>query len=336
MVPVVASRPQQPVAGRYLLLDQVGAGAMGTVWRAWDLRERRHVAAKLLTRRDGPGLDPTSDPLLLRFVREQSLRIQHPHVLSPTGWAAEDDRVVFTMQLVRGGTLGQLLARHGPLPSDYVAVLVEQLLEALGAVHAAGFVHRDVKPANLLLEPSGSDRPHLWLGDFGVAVRVRDEVRLTQVPEVVGTDGYIAPEATSGALPDPRHDLYAVGVVAVEALAGLRATPVTDVRPGPLAALLRALVASDPADRPESAAAALSWLRQCGVPAGTPWRAAARVPSVPTRAPAATPRRAPGATPPVLTLAARGRHRVSRTRIAICCFTAAAVADVIAAGLLVI
>lgn len=273
------------VAGRYVLLDQVGAGASGTVWRAWDKRERRYVAAKLLGR-DGVVADPLHDPLLLRFVREQGLRVRHPHVLSPTGWAAEDDRVVFTMQLVRGGTLEQLLAEHGRLPAAYVAVLLAQLLDALAAVHAAGVVHRDVKPANLLLEPTGDGRPHLLLGDFGVATRPADDLRLTTGPGWVGTDGYVAPEARIGAPPDARHDLYAAGVVATLALTGRRAGPPT----GPLAPLLAGLTAEDPNRRPATADTALALLRATGLPDHAPWTAGQwtagpRWPSVPARVP---------------------------------------------------
>ena len=107
-------------------------------------------------------------------------------------------------------------------------MLLDQLLQALDAVHAAGIVHRDVKPANLLLEPGG---PHLRLGDFGVAVPV-DDVRLTRAPGAVGTDGYMAPEQEAGALPDPRQDLYAAGVVAGQLLGGRLPPPVPTVRSG--------------------------------------------------------------------------------------------------------
>src|SRR5688500_13130030 len=101
-----------PLAGRYDLIDQVGAGAMGSVWRARDLRTGELVAAKVLGAHDSG--------MLLRFVREQAVRIAHPHVVAPTGWAAEDHRVVFAMDLVRGGSLEALRAEHGPLPPSYV------------------------------------------------------------------------------------------------------------------------------------------------------------------------------------------------------------------------
>ena len=200
-----------PLAGRYVLLDQVGTGGMGSVWRARDLRSGELVAAKVLGAHDSA--------MLLRFVREQSLRIRHPHLLTPSGWAADDHRVVFGMDLVRGGSLDELLTENGALPASYVGVLLDQLLQALAAVHTAGVVHRDVKPANLLLEPTSAGPPFLRLGDFGVAVPVED-VRLTRGPAVVGTDGYLAPEQVAGAAPDPRQDLYAAGVVATQLLTG--------------------------------------------------------------------------------------------------------------------
>jgi serine/threonine-protein kinase len=249
-----------PLAGRYVLIDQIGAGGMGSVWRAWDLRQERFVAAKVLGRHDGD--------LLLRFVREQSVRIQHPHVLAPSGWAAEDDLVVLTMDLVHGGSVQALLERHGPLPEGFVAVVLDQALQALEAIHAAGVVHRDIKPANLLLEATGAGRPVVRVADFGVATLVHD-VRLTRVPGVVGTDGYLAPEQVRGAPPDPRQDLYAAGVVAVQLLTGLaprREPPHVCPPPGRLRPLLDALTSPDPDQRPTSAAVALDLLRRLGAP----------------------------------------------------------------------
>ena len=260
-----------PLAGRYLLIDQIGAGGMGAVWRAWDLRTRQLVAAKVLGRHDGG--------MLLRFVREQSVRIQHPHVVAPRGWAAEDGLVVLTMDLVRGGSVRTLLDGHGPLPEDFVTVVLDQTLQALAAIHGAGVVHRDVKPANLLLEATGTGRPVVRVADFGVAV-VLDDVRLTDVPGAVGTHGYMAPEQGLGAAPDPRQDLYAAGVVAVEMLTGLDPRRRHGVPPGRLQPLLATLTSPDPDRRPRSAAAALDLLRRLGVPAGAPWQADLRAPRV--------------------------------------------------------
>jgi eukaryotic-like serine/threonine-protein kinase len=253
--------------GRYLLVDPIAEGGMGSVWRAWDAQRREYVAAKLLR--------PADAGSLLRFVREQSLRVSHPHVVAPTGWAAQDDQVLLTMDLVRGGSVTDLLRDYGTVPVPYGAVLVDQLLQALTAVHERGIVHRDVKPSNLLLEPTGRDRPVLRLADFGIAA-VLDEPRMTQTDVVLGSPGYLAPEVAWAAEPDVRQDLYGVGVVAVRLLAGAAAVPAgaaatvaAECPAGvaePLWAVVRALTALSPQDRPVSAAAAREvWLEAVAV-----------------------------------------------------------------------
>ncbi|MFG3130717.1 protein kinase [Streptomyces tendae] len=200
-------------AGRYELVDPIGRGGVGAVWRAWDHRRRRYVAAKVLQQRDAHSL--------LRFVREQALRIDHPHVLAPASWAADDDQVLFTMDLVTGGSLVHLVGDYGPLPPDFVCTLLDQLLSGLAAVHGEGVVHRDIKPANLLLEATGTGRPRLRLSDFGIAMRL-GEPRLTETNLVVGTPGYLAPEQMMGSEPDFPADLFAVGLVALYLLEGAK------------------------------------------------------------------------------------------------------------------
>ncbi|MFF1359064.1 serine/threonine-protein kinase [Streptomyces sp. NPDC058297] len=200
-------------AGRYELADPIGRGGTGAVWRAWDHRRRRYVAAKVLLQSDAH--------TLLRFVREQALRIDHPHVLAPASWAADDDKVLFTMDLVAGGSLAHLIGDYGPLPPSFVCLLLDQLLAGLTAVHAEGVVHRDIKPANILLEATGTARPHLRLSDFGIAMR-KGEPRLTENDYVVGTPGYFAPEQAMGGEPDFPADLFAVGLVALYLLQGAR------------------------------------------------------------------------------------------------------------------
>ncbi|WP_262414505.1 serine/threonine-protein kinase [Streptomyces sp. ST1015] len=200
-------------AGRYELVDPIGRGGVGAVWRAWDHRRRRYVAAKVLQQSDAHSL--------LRFVREQALRIDHPNVLAPASWAADDDKVLFTMDLVSGGSLVHLIGDYGPLPPPFVCVLVDQLLAGLAAVHAEGVVHRDIKPANILLEATGTARPRLRLSDFGISMRL-GEPRLTDTNLVVGTPGYIAPEQLLGADPDFPADLFAVGLVALYLLEGTK------------------------------------------------------------------------------------------------------------------
>lgn len=230
---------------------------MGSVWRARDERTGDEVAVKVLGR---PG-----SALLARFVREQAVRVRHPHVVAPHGWAAEDDLVVLAMELVRGGSVADLLREHGPLDAGTVAALVEQLLLGLGAVHAAGLVHRDVKPANLLLEATPGGAPHLRLGDFGVAAPVADR-RFTTVPGAIGTDGYMAPEQARGAAPDPTQDLYAVGRVALELITGLPPLQQGAIPSHPLRPLLERLLVADPEQRLVSADAALRLLRRLPVP----------------------------------------------------------------------
>ncbi|MGW6054420.1 serine/threonine-protein kinase [Streptomyces sp. NPDC055189] len=198
-------------AGRYVLVDELGRGAFGVVHRAWDIREQRYVAAKMLQQSQAHNL--------LRFVREGATRIEHPHVVAPSGWAAADDKVLIAMDLVGGGTLASLLGDYGPLPPRYVLMLVDQVLAGLETVHAQRIVHRDIKPGNLLLEATGLETPRVRIGDFGLAYQGGD-IRITHVDQIIGTPGYIAPEQYEGAEPEPQFDLFAVGVVALYLLQG--------------------------------------------------------------------------------------------------------------------
>lgn len=243
--------------GRYELLDAIGDGGMGTVWRVRDHRTGEVLAAKVLRQSDAVSL--------LRFVRETAVRVCHPHVLAPIAWAGEDDKVLFTMPVVDGGSVRDLVVGAGPLPPLLVAELLRQLLEGLEAVHAAGIVHRDVKPANLLLAATGSARPHLYLGDFGIAVE-EGAPRLTTTEVVVGTPGFIAPELERGAVPSVASDLYAAGMVAAVLLTGRRgddrgeAATLLGGTPPALSRVVTALTAVDPQRRPASAAEARALL----------------------------------------------------------------------------
>lgn len=244
-------------SGRYELLDPLGEGGMASVWRVWDDREQRVVAAKVLRQSDAVSL--------LRFVREQAVRVASPHVLTPLGWAGEDDRVLFTMPIVDGGSAASLVGDYGPLPPALVVELLRQLLQALTTVHDARLVHRDVKPANLLLVATGRGRPHLLLSDFGIAVDL-DGPRLTHTGGFVGTPGFVAPETFSGAEPSAQADLYAAGQVGLHLLSGAegRADEPAARRPPAVTdavwRLLLDLTAEDPAARPRSARAALTRL----------------------------------------------------------------------------
>ena len=243
-------------AGRYELIDLIGEGGMGTVWLALDRKTGQHVAAKVLRQSDAG--------TLLRFVREQSVRIHDPHVVAPLGWAGEDDRVLFTMPVIRGGSVATLVGDCGALPPLLVAEVLRQILAGLAAVHAAGIIHRDIKPANILLDATGTARPHAYVSDFGIAVDQRAP-RWTEPGPISGTPGYLAPELESRGDLSPAIDLYAVGQVALTMVSGLRpgdrlypARPADC--PDSLWRVVQSLTAVDPGDRPGSALDALDLL----------------------------------------------------------------------------
>lgn len=209
--------------GRYELVDNIGTGGAGTVWRAWDHKEQRYRAAKLLKQSDAASL--------LRFIRETGYRIDHPHISAPQSWVGEDDRILFTMELATGGSVSTMVKDYGPLPDWWALIATDQLLQALEAIHDRGLIHRDVKPANLLLATHGTGLPDVRLADFGIAAHVEDP-RLTHTTEVVGTPGYMSPLARMGVDPEPAQDLYATAGVLAEMLTAVRpreTDPPTDV-----------------------------------------------------------------------------------------------------------
>lgn len=213
--------------GRYELVDALGRGGSGDVWRVWDHRGHRYLAGKVLHQADSASL--------LRFVRETGRRFDHPHIVAPLGWVGEDDRVMFAMPLVHGGTISTLLREQGPLPPSYVAAVADQMLDALTVIHATGLVHRDVKPANILMEPTPSGAPDARLADFGISARIGDP-RMTRVTDQVGTPGFMSPQARVGADPEPSQDIYSLGVTMIQLLSG---TPPVGDTPPPLPDRLR-------------------------------------------------------------------------------------------------
>ncbi|WP_340537411.1 serine/threonine-protein kinase [Nocardioides sp. GXZ039] len=235
------------VAGRVELIDVLASGGGGTVWRAWDHRQSRYRAAKVLRHSDSDSV--------VRFVQESRRIIEHPHILTARNWFGEDDRVLFTMDLVAGGSVADLLGDFGALPEGWVVELARQTAEALVTVHAAGFVHRDIKPSNLLLDATGRGAPHLRLADFGTCAKIGGP-RLTITSAVLGTPGYLSPEARRGADPAPAQDIYALGVVMRQMASGTdpddhgAPLPVTPE----LASLIGRMSAEEPSDRPRSAA----------------------------------------------------------------------------------
>ncbi|MFD8009515.1 serine/threonine-protein kinase [Streptomyces sp. NPDC058955] len=234
------------LADRYRLVAPIARGAQGTVWRAVDTRAAGGTAAEDVAVKVSGDAGVES---LLRLVCEQSVRIGHPHVLTPLDWFVRAGEAWLVLPLVRGGTVAGLLADYGELPPPVGLSIAEQLLDALAAVHASGLVHRDVKPSNVLLAATGEGRPHAFLGDFGVA-RVLPHLQLTSPGFVTGTADYLAPEVRAGGPSSPAQDVYAAGLT------------LRDL--GAPTALVTAMTAADPEARPTAAAArdALARARQ--------------------------------------------------------------------------
>ncbi len=264
MAPALLPPPGTDVlAGRFELGDPIASGGSGVVWRAWDNRLDRPCAAKLLRRRDAGEL--------LRFAREQSVRLSHAHVLTPYTWAAEDDYVLIASELVEGGSLAGLVGDYGPLAEPTVAALLLQLLDALAHVHECGLIHRDVKPANILLRATGTGPLHVLLADFGLALRP-DDARLTEHGMVIGTPGYLPPEVLRDtSVPAPAHDLYALGrlagalLTAVEPDPGGDAADLSTVHDTVLRRAVEAFSAPELRVRPRSAEQARDLLRGAAV-----------------------------------------------------------------------
>ena len=201
------------VAGRYELVRPLGHGAMATVDLAHDVELERPVALKRLAENLARDVD-----LQRRFVREARLaaRLAHPNVVRVFDVGADDDgRPFIAMEYVEGETLAELVGRRGPLPPAEAATLGTQMCAGLAAAHAAGLVHRDVKPQNLLLGRDGV----LKLGDFGIAAG-HEGTQLTLAGTVLGTAGYLAPEQARGEQVTAAADIYAVGAVLYELVSG--------------------------------------------------------------------------------------------------------------------
>ena len=213
-VPLAA--PGSRLAG-YRLEEQAGSGGMAVVFRAWDERLGRQVALKVLA----PAL--AADPgFRQRFLRESraAAAIDDPHI-TPVYEAGEADGVLFiAMRYVPGGDLRSLLGREGPLQAARAAALISSLASALDAAHAAGLVHRDVKPANILVDVRPGRPDHVYLSDFGLSKAVLSASGLTSGGQFLGTVNYCAPEQIQGKAVDGRADQFALACTAFELLAG--------------------------------------------------------------------------------------------------------------------
>ncbi|MEW2165639.1 serine/threonine-protein kinase [Streptomyces sp. NPDC007084] len=254
----------QLIAGRYLLHEILGKGGMGTVWRAHDELLDRPVAAKVL--HIVAHSDEEQRIRVRRATREARAvaRIQHPHVIGVYDLVESGGRLWIMMELVAGPSLAHRIAEAGPFSPRHTAVLGLQLLDALEAVHAAGAVHRDVKPANVLLRRDDN----AVLTDFGIAA-LDDGESLTTTGELIGSLEYMAPERVTGTEIGPASDLWSLGAT-LSALceghspfrkSGQPATlhavayeePALSERLGPLRPIVESLLLKSPHDRPSIA-----------------------------------------------------------------------------------
>lgn len=263
--------PHTVLAGRYELVSPLGRGGMGQVWEAEDQRLNRTVAVKVLTDDALAGhTDP--DELARRFAREAAVTagLRTPGVPAVYDVGTYEGGLFLVLELITGRTLGDLMAEEGPLPVAWAAGIAAQVTAVLAAAHEGGLVHRDVKPQNLMLTGDGAVK----VLDFGVAALVDQSTisRITRTGQPIGTLAYMAPEQLHGRPVTARTDLYALGCVLYEMLAGHRVftagSPAAlmhllleqapaplhrDDLPEELNALLRQLLEKDPARRPADA-----------------------------------------------------------------------------------
>lgn len=267
--------PDDLIADRYRLLERIAAGGMGEVWRAHDETLDRDVAVKVLL-----PASAQDEGFVERFRAEARLssQLSHPNVGTVHDFGEHDGQAFLVMELMTGVPLSTLISERAPMPEAEVTEILHQTALALQAAHEAGVVHRDVKPANIVVDPQG----YAKLTDFGIA-RALGEASLTQTGEVLGTPHYLAPEQAKGAQAGPLSDVYALAVVGYEMLTGERpfsgesmvatalahvsqpAPQLSDDVEEPLRTTVMAALAKDPAQRPQSAAEFADALR---LPAG--------------------------------------------------------------------
>ncbi len=281
--------------GSYALLEPLGSGGMGEVWRAEHAMLSRPAAVKLIkpARR---GDATTAEETLARFEREAqaTATLRSPHTVEVYDYGRADDGSFFyVMELLEGIDLERLVEAHGPLPPGRVVFLLQQACHSLAEAHGRGLVHRDVKPANLLVCRYGDDDDFIKVLDFGLVreERAPKDEGLTQDDRIVGTPAYLAPEAIAGTGLDARADLYALGCVAYWLLRGRRvfegpsamavAAKHLELRPETpsaaagvalppdLEALVMTCLEKDPQARPAGADVLAEALAACEVPAWT-------------------------------------------------------------------
>ena len=251
------------VGGRYEIGERLGVGGMSEVFAATDQRLGRQVAVKFLRSE----VDDPNARARIESEARSAAALSHPNIVNVFDAGDHEGRPYVVMELADSRSLADVIRDEGPLPPDRAADISRQVLSALAAAHAEGIVHRDVKPANILVSEGGAVK----LADFGIAKSFADAAAgMTAVGLVMGTPTYLSPEQASGRAATPRSDLYAMGVVLYEALTGSppfagdtpmavvtahAQAPVPDIRaaapgvPAWLAKVVERALAKDPADR---------------------------------------------------------------------------------------
>jgi DNA-binding beta-propeller fold protein YncE len=263
----------------YRLDALIARGGMGVVYRATHVALDRPVALKVIARHLA-----NEEGFRDRFLRESRLaaRLDHPNVVTVFDSREEDGELIVAMRLVEGGDLKRRIAERGPLPPVAALDLLGQVADALDAAHAAGIVHRDVKPHNILLEGDG----HAYLSDFGLAKALGDSGALSGA-SIVGTVEYMSPEQWRGERVGPPADVYALGCVLYEALTGVvpyarQAADIEPEMPKGLDAVIERAVSKDPAARYSTAGALIEAARERQGATPAPTRVLAEAPERPT------------------------------------------------------
>lgn len=257
------------IGNRYRITACIGVGAMGAVWRATDELLGRTVAVKELLALTSDTAAPDSEQSYRRVLREARIgaRLQHAHVISLYDVVIHEDRPWLVMEYLPAESLAARLSLHGRLQAAAVADIGRQMADGLAAAHLAGVVHRDVKPANVLVTANGLVK----LTDFGIS-RAIDEVQLTRTGLIAGTPAYLAPEVAQGREPTAASDVFGLGATLYTAVEGVppfglgdnpyallhkvaTSEPAPPRQAGPLAGVLMRLLSIDPHARPSAAEA---------------------------------------------------------------------------------
>lgn len=256
------------LSDRFQILSRIGSGGMGTVYRARQLSLGRDVAVKVLGGRwaDRP-------EAVRRFMREANLlaRVSHPNVVAVLDFGQTPDGLLFlVMELLAGKTLAELLEEGRGIEVDTALSLLIELTRGIEAAHSRGIVHRDLKPANVMVLDDPPGFPKIL--DFGIARTLIDATQMTDTGKLVGTPHYVAPEVIEGEVPGKESDIYALGVIGYELLAGRRPferptpagvlsaqisaepAPIQRTIPSGVEAVIFKAMAKDPTARPASAA----------------------------------------------------------------------------------